>query len=140
MSRPFGTEKALRSYLDAGELGKLARRLEADVKALHALYEYGRLHGAVRLRWGFLDERIDAPWVHRDEPTIRDLKRSAHAMGVPLEIVTGPVPGWANPWSRARMAFVEQGASRWELWLVDEAGMPVEDADVQLARLVPVVH
>lgn len=38
------------------------------------------------------------------------------------------------------MAFVEQGASRWELWLIDEAGMPVEDADVQWARLAASVH
>jgi hypothetical protein len=45
----------------------LHRRLEADAKALLALYQYGRLHGAVRLRWGFLDEMIPAPWVHRDE-------------------------------------------------------------------------
>jgi hypothetical protein len=34
----------------------------------------------VRFRWGFLDERIPAPWVHRDEPMLHDLKRSALAM------------------------------------------------------------
>lgn len=52
-------------------------RLEADAKSLFALYEYGRLHVAVRLRWGFLDEMLAAPWVHRDEPTLYKLKKQA---------------------------------------------------------------
>jgi hypothetical protein len=34
---------------------------DADAKSLYALYQYGRLHGAVRLRWGFLDEMLPAP-------------------------------------------------------------------------------
>jgi hypothetical protein len=49
-------------------------------------YEYGRLHGAVRLRWRFLDERIPVPWVGRDEPTLHELQKSALAMKVPLEV------------------------------------------------------
>ena len=58
----------------------LRRRLEADAKALFALYQYGSLHGAVRLRWGFLDEMIPAPWVHRDERTLYDLVKRAHEL------------------------------------------------------------
>src|SRR3990170_98776 len=64
ISRPFGEERVLRGYLRDGKDTKLRRRLEADAKSLFALYQYGRLHGAVRLRWGFLDEMIPAPWVH----------------------------------------------------------------------------
>lgn len=140
LPRPFGDERTLRAYLASGAIDKLLRRLEADVKSLYALHEYGRLHGAVRVRWGFLDERVPAPWVHRDEPTLFDLKRSALAAGVPLEIVAGAAPGWAEPWARARKAFVAQGSSRYETWLVDEAGMVVDDADVQLARLATSIH
>ncbi|HCF62354.1 MAG TPA: hypothetical protein DFS52_30725, partial [Myxococcales bacterium] len=84
IGKPFGDEKKLAEFLAKGELTKLRRRLEADVKSLYALYEYGRLHGVVRLRWGFLDERIPAPWVHHDEPVLYDIKRSALAMNVPL--------------------------------------------------------
>ena len=140
ISKPFGAEEKLAEHLARGEMTKLRRRLEADLKSLHALYEYGRLHGAVRLRWGFLDERIPAPWVHRDEPTLHDLKRSALAMNVPLEVVVGSAPGWDEPWSRVRLAHVEQDANGWRTWLTDQDGLPIHEADVQLARLPVALH
>jgi hypothetical protein len=140
IGKPFGDEKKLAEYLAKGDETKLRRRLEADVKSLYALYEYGRLHGAVRLRWGFLDERIPAPWVHRDEPLLYDLKRSALAMHVPLEVVVGSAPGWAEPWSRVRLAHVEQDDSGWRTWLVDEDGFPIDEDEVQRARLPVALH
>jgi hypothetical protein len=87
ISRPFGDGRTLRGYLDAGARTKLHRRLESDAKSLYALYQYGRLHGAVRLRWGFLDEMLPAPWVHRDEHTLHHVMRDAHARGVALVLV-----------------------------------------------------
>ena len=140
IGRPFGDGKKLAEYLAKGELTKLRRRLEADVKSLYALYEYGRLHGVVRLRWGFLDERIPAPWVHRDEPVLYDLKRSALTMNVPLEVVLGSAPGWGEPWARARFAYVEQDANGWRTWLVDEDGFPIDEDEVQRARLSAAHH
>lgn len=137
---PFGEERKLAEYLAKGALTKLCRRLEADVKALYSLYEYGRLHGSVRLRWGFLDERFPAPWVHRDEPRLYDLKKSALAMNVPLEVVVGNAPGWSEPWSRMRLAHVEQDASGWQTWLVDEDGFVIDEAEVQRARLAVAIH
>ena len=140
IGKPFGNEKKLAEYLAKGDETKLRRRLEADVKSLYALYEYGRLHGAVRLRWGFLDERIPAPWVHRDEPMLHDLKRSALTMNVPLEVVVGSAPGWGEPWSRVRLAHVEQDASGWRTWLIDEDGFPIDEDEVQRARLAVALH
>jgi hypothetical protein len=61
ISKAFGQDGKLAHYLATGESTKLVRRLEADAKSLYALYEYGRLHGGVLLRWGFLDELIPAP-------------------------------------------------------------------------------
>ena len=92
ISRPFGDKKKLAEYLAKGELTKLRRRLEADVKSLYALHEYGRLHGTLRLRWGFLDERIPAPWVDYDEPGLHCLMKSALANNIPLEVVVGSAP------------------------------------------------
>ncbi|HXJ34907.1 MAG TPA: hypothetical protein VMS22_12820 [Candidatus Eisenbacteria bacterium] len=112
--KPFGEEGTLAAYLATGATGKLLRRLEADAKSLHALYEYGRLHGAVRLRWGFLDERLSVPWVDRDEPTLHDLEKSALAMNVPLEVVVGSAPGWSEPWSRVRLARVVRDRDGWQ--------------------------
>lgn len=140
ISKPFGDEKKLAEYLAKGDETKLRRRLEADVKSLYALYEYGRLHGAVRLRWGFLDERIPAPWVHRDELMLHDLKRSALAMNVPLEVVVGSAPGWGEPWSRVRLAHVEQDDSGWRTWLVGDDGFPIDEDEVQRARLPMALH
>ncbi|MCA9656515.1 MAG: hypothetical protein KC501_41810 [Myxococcales bacterium] len=140
ISRPFGDPKKLATYLREGDHEKLRRRLDANVKSLYALYEYGRLHGAVRLRWGFLDELIPAPWVHRDEPTLHHLERAARDADVPLEIVVGSAPGWTDPWSRVRLAFVEGDANGWRTWLVDERGYEIDEADVQRARLGAPLH
>lgn len=135
IGKPFGDDKKLAEYLAQGDETKLRRRLEVDVKSLYAFYEYGRLHGAVRLRWGFLDERIPAPWVHRDEPTLYDLERSALAMNVPLDVVVGSAPGWSEPWSRVHPARVVQDANGWRTWLVDEGGFSIDKDEVQRARL-----
>jgi hypothetical protein len=135
ISKPFGQEAKLAGYLASGQLGKLRQRLEADVKSLFALYEYGRLHGAVRLRWGFLDERIPAPWVHMDEPRLYSLKQEAFERGIPIEVVAGGAPGWGDPWARGQLARVFKDG--WNLMLVGEEGYQIADPEVQLARLAP---
>ncbi len=140
IARPFGDDQVLAGYLATGQLTKLRRRLEADAKSLFALYEYGRLHGCVRLRWGFLDEPIPAPWVHRDERTIWELMRTAEAMVAPLEVVVGTAPGWEDPWARVERVRVIKDPGGWGLILVDERGIQVDKLDVQRARLGVVVH
>lgn len=95
------------------------------------------LHGALRLKWGFLDERIPAPWVHRDEPTLYHLEKTALETGAALEVVVGNAPGWSEPWARARRVHVERDRSGWRTWLVDEGGRVIDYAEVQRARLVP---
>jgi hypothetical protein len=140
IGRPFGDAERLGRYLSEGQTTKLHRRLEADAKALLALYQYGRLHGAVRLRWGFLDEMIPAPWVHRDETRLYGLKMRAHELGAALDVVVGSAPGWKDPWARARRCRVVSDGSPWDLLLVDETGVVLPDPYVQLARLVVSVH
>ena len=131
--RPFGDEKTMREYLAGGELTKLRRRLEADAKSLYAIYQYGRLHGTVRLRWGFLDEPLPAPWVHDDEVTLHRLMDQSRQRGVPLQVVVGTAPGWADPWSRAQLAHVDEDG--WRLRLVDDDGYVIPRDEIQLARL-----
>ena len=135
ISRPFGDKQKLQTYLRDGALAKLRRRLEANAKSLFALYQYGCLHGTVRLRWGFLDEHIGAPWVHRDERILHDLKKQALERDVPLEVVVGTVPGWEDPWSRMRRLDVRKEENWWNSWLIDEDGFVVDEAELQLARL-----
>ena len=136
ISRPLGDPDRLHEYLDGGDTTRLVRRLEADAKALFALYRYGLVHGAVRLRWGFLDEMIQAPWSHPDEPRLHDIKRLAHAQRAFVELVAGSAPGWEEPWARARRCQVVVGRTGYDLHLVDEQGLVINDDDVQTARIV----
>lgn len=136
ISRPFGDERTMGEYWRIGAQTKLRRRLEADAKSLYALYQYGRLHRCVRLRWGFLDEMLPAPWVHRDESTLYHLLKEAHERQLALEVVVGSAPGWADPWARARRAFVATDAWHSPSLLADERGYEIPRADVQLARLL----
>lgn len=139
ISRPFGDTRTMREYLRSRVEGRFRRRLEADVKSLAALYQYGRVHGCVRLRWGFLDEMLPAPWVHRDEFTLHHLLKEAHTRGVALEVVVGSAPGWADPWSRVQRATVALDAWNWPSRLLDDRGYEIRRAEVQLARL-PAAH
>lgn len=137
ISRPFGDPARLGKYLREGQTTRLRRRLEADAKSLYALYQYGRLHGGVRLRWGFLDEILPAPWVYRDEPTLYHLKKQAYETGGELEVVIGNAPGWAEPWARACCCSVVKGWRGFGFQLVDEEGFGIDEEEVQLARPAP---
>lgn len=78
---------------------------------------------------------LPAPWVHRDEPMLHDLMKQAYTRGVPLEIVVGSAPGWADPWSRVRRAQVATDEWGWPSILLDDQGYAIPRAEVQLARL-----
>jgi hypothetical protein len=140
ISRPFGDPDKLAGYLAAGQLTKLRRRLEADARSLFALYQYGRTHGAVRVRWGLVDEMLAAPWVHRDESTLYHLKQKARDLRVAIEVVIGGAPGLDDPWARARRTYIAPRHSPHDLVLLDEEGFPIEERDVQLARLAATIH
>lgn len=135
ITRPLADEAVLRRHLRDGQLGKLRRRLESDAQSLFAYYQYGRLHGAVRLRWGSLDEWIPAPWVHRDEKVLGGLMQQAYEQRVPLEAVIGGAPGWREPWARAQRVYVvKEEYPGWRMGLVDEEGRVVDTGDVQAVR------
>jgi hypothetical protein len=134
ISKPFGDQKKLTAYVAAGDDTKLRRRIESDAKSLYAMYQYGRLHGGLRLRWGFLDEMIPAPWVHRDEPTLYELMRTAGEDDLSLEVVVGSAPAWVDPWSRVIPCRVEP-VSKYRSVLMTDDGRAIDEMDVQLARL-----
>ena len=138
ISSPLGEQKKLCEYLRQGQTTRLRRRLEADAKSLFALYQYGRLHGAVRLRWGFLDEMIRVPWVHRDEGTLYSLMRRASEKDQAIEAIIGSAPDWTEPWARAQLCHIGKDTSGNRLYLIDEEGNPIDERDVQLVDLVQI--
>ena len=135
IAQPFGDEKRMLAYLSEGRTAQFRRRLEADAWSLFALYEYGRLHGAVRLRWRNLDEMIAAPWVHHDEKGLYDLMRQAQERSLVLEVVCGRAPGWTEPRTRTILCRVVRDPDGYDMFLVDKGGFVVDERDVQLARL-----
>lgn len=137
---PLGDEKKLRAYLASGQTSKLVARLEADAKSLFALHEYGKVHGCVRIRWGFLDQVFPAPWHHHDEPTLYHLIHEAFDLNMGLVAVVGHAPEWNDPWSRAQRLEVVRGEREYQRLLFDELGRFVDDRDVQLARLEAVIN
>ena len=140
IKKPLGDEATMAAYLAAGDLVKLAKRLQTDLKSLYSLYEYGRLHGTVQLRYRGLDERLPVPWVYHDEPHLGDLAKKAAALGVQLEVVLGVAPDLADPWARAERLWVKSDGRAWQYWLVTDHGAGVDRTYVQRARLVVVVH
>lgn len=110
ISKPLGDSRHLKGYLARGELGKLARRLESDAKALLPFYQYGVLHGAVRVRWGFLDESIPVGWSAEGDSRAYEILHEAKEARRPVDIVSRWAPAWSDPWSRAiRWEVVEVG-------------------------------
>jgi len=73
---------------------------------------------------------------HDDETelTLHQFLKEANTRRVSLDVVVGSVPGWTDPWSRARQAFPATDAWGWPSRLVDEQGYEIPRADVQLAR------
>jgi len=136
ISKPFGDSTTMKGYVLNGDTAKLARRLEADAKSLYALYEYGRLHGWVRLRWGSLDEGLIAPWVDNLESKLWSLKDEALKLHTPLEVVLGNAPSWSDPWARAETAIALKDESSWHVILADQDGYRIDEADIQRARLL----
>jgi hypothetical protein len=123
-----------------GQMAKLGALLEADARLLFGLYQYGRTHGAVRLRWGQVDEMLPVPWVHRDEHWLHDVKHKARDLGVEIDAVVGGAPDLDEPWSRAERFSVHAWPTEYDLALVDADGFVVDDRDVQIARLAATIH
>ncbi len=136
ISKPFRDPRDLRRHLDAGAESRLRRAMEADAKSLFALYSYGRVHGAYRLRWGFVDDMLPVPWVRRDEPRIHGFLRAACERGDIVEAVIGRAAAWSDPWGRAVRCRVVPGRHEWDHTLVDAEGWTVDVRDVQQIRVM----
>lgn len=106
IAHPLADPVRVGRYVAEGDVRKLARRAESDVKALYAYYRYGVLHGQVRLDWGFVHEAFGVDWRLADDESLGTLLRRALAEGRAVDVVTGSSPGWSDPWSRSRRCLV----------------------------------
>lgn len=114
VGKTLGDPAKMAMYYRSGELTKLRRRLVADATALASLYAYGVLHGAVRLRWGFLEEALGVRWAQPGDLHAWTILDEAMKAGAEAEIVIGAAPGWEEPWGRARrVRVVSLSAGAW---------------------------
>ena len=94
----MGDPDRIARYLQEGDHRHLRARLESDAKSLYAYYMYGRLHGHVRLRWGFLDDSLAVEWRLPGEDSLHEILGQAEKDGREVEVVVGSAPGWEEPW------------------------------------------
>ncbi len=136
ISRPLVDPRKIREYLARGDEGKVDRRLQFDVKALFAFYQYGRIQNCVRLHWGFLDDILGVEWALPGESSLIATLNKARDEGKPVDLVLRSAPGWADPWSRAwRVRIVSTGMH--EVVVHDGVSeVPVDRWEIQAVRIV----
>jgi hypothetical protein len=100
-SRVPAEANAWRPLLVARSTTRLAARLEQEAQALFALYEYGALHGGVRLRRRPGDRLVPVAWSLRGDAGFEDVVSASIRHWLPVEIVVGPSTVLADPWAGA---------------------------------------
>ncbi|EDM74688.1 hypothetical protein PPSIR1_06586 [Plesiocystis pacifica SIR-1] len=135
IERPLTPEATLSKDLRAGDFERLRRALDADIVSLRALYAYGRLHDAVRLRWRQHDVMLPLGWSKELQNALGMMCEQALEKDTTLEVVLEPVTNWRDPWAQSTRVFVVRGLSQWSTVLVDELGREYDKDDVLLARL-----
>ncbi len=130
----MGDPDRIARYLQEGDHRHLRARLESDAKSLYAYYMYGRLHGHVRLRWGFLDDSLAVEWRLPGEDSLHEILSQAERDRREVEVVVGSAPGWEEPWSRMQVGLVRR-EGQWSPPTVQLGGRVVPADEVQAARL-----
>jgi hypothetical protein len=134
ISRPLGESGKIAGYVAEGRVAKLRRRIASDVKALAAFYNYGVLHGCVRLRWGFLDEVLPVDWAAPGDQHLYEVLRACCETGGAVDLVWSSAPGWTDPWSRARRLRVVS-IDAWSVLVAnDDQQWSVPRQEIQAAR------
>ncbi len=118
---PAGPEEWQRLF-DTGRRAAIEKRLATDAQTLFALYEYGVLHGGVRVRARTDDRLLPVSWGLRGDADVHSILDVAVRTWTPLDAVIGPPveqaprllsEGLADPWSRAiRVDVVERAGPR----------------------------
>jgi hypothetical protein len=100
-SRVPADANAWKPLLVARSTARLAARLEQEAQALFALYEYGALHGGVRIRRRPGDRLLPVSWSLAGDPDFESIVSASARHWLPVEVVVGPSAGLADPWPAA---------------------------------------
>lgn len=92
---------AWKPLLAARSTTRLLARLQEEAQALFALYEYGALHGGVRVRRRPGDRLLPVSWSLRADPGFEAFVSASVRYWLPVEVVVGPPATLADPWAAA---------------------------------------
>ncbi len=136
-SRVPGDTSAWESPLAARSTTRLAARLERGAQALFALYQYGALHGGVRVRVRAGDSLLPVDWSMRGDAHVGDIMDAATRQWLPVQIVVGRPADLADPWPLAStVTIVERDRHVLYVRQHDEV-RPLDPADIRAMRLPP---
>ena len=123
--------------LAAQSTARLVNRLEAEAQALFALYEYGALHGGVRIRRRPGDRLLPVAWTLRGDANLHDIASASVRHWLPVEIVVGPSVDLSDPWRNATtVTIVERDRDVYFVREGDEV-RALDPSDIRAVRLPP---
>jgi hypothetical protein len=128
---------AWKPLLAARSTTRLANRLEAEAQALFAFYEYGALHGGVRIRRRPGDGLVPVAWTLRGDADLHDIVSASVRHWLPVEIVIGPSAGLSDHWRDATtVTIVERDR---DAYFVRQGGevRALDPSDIRAIRLPP---
>ena len=114
---------------------RLASRLEAEAQALFALYQFGALHGGVRVRRRTDERLLPVSWSLHGDPDFEAFVRASIRRWVPVDIVIGPATGLADPWAGASTVTIVERDLHILFVRDGEDVRAIDPADVHAIRL-----
>jgi len=114
---------------------RLASRLEAEAQALFALYQFGALHGGVRVRRRPDERLLPVSWSLRGDPDFEAFVRASIRRRVPVDIVVGPATSLADPWAAASTVTIVERDLHMLFVRDGEDVRAIDPADVRAIRL-----
>jgi hypothetical protein len=127
--------KTWKPLLAARSTTRLAARLEGEAQALLALYEYGALHGGVRIRRRPGDRLLPVSWSLAGDSDFESFVSASARHWLPVEIVVGPSADLADPWpAAASVTIVERDRDVFFVREGDEV-RALDPSDIRAIRL-----
>lgn len=121
--------------VSSSSTARLESGLAAEARALLEFYEYGALHGAVRVRTRPGDDRLPVAWSLPGDPHFHAIIDAAARAWTPVELVIGAPPALADPWASAITATVVEQDRETLFVREGETLRPLARADIHAIRI-----
>jgi Plasmid pRiA4b ORF-3-like protein len=129
--------RAWKSLFAARSTRRVEARLAEEAQALFALFQYGALHGGVRVRRRAGERLMPVAWSMRGDAQFGDIIDAATRHWLPVQIVVGRSADLADPWPLARSVTIVE-RDRHLLYVREGSDVrSIDPADIRACRLPP---